>query len=267
MDSSQDIYASLATRVKASIIDGFVLLTLFIMVPVTIGTFISSESPFKGVAMFAPILLLEPLLVTYVGATIGQSIFGLKVIRVNTRSNCNLFISFFRYLAKTVLGSLSLIYMLFSKKHQAIHDHLANTVVIISQKKLNKNPQLMKYGETEQTLNYDYIYPSAIRRFISFIGWYAFVGIVLVTASDMVATRLIPGYPQNSDKLPEIFDNSLSIALAIIFISLAVFASKGLLPGARKKKSEKSNETNAQKAVCPLTPPDRQSKESWDAKE
>lgn len=236
MDSNQDIFASLATRIKAGVIDGFILLSLFIFIPVTIEAIISDDVPFKGIAMFAPIFLLEPLLVAFLGATIGQSIFGLKVVRIDTRCNCNLFISYIRYFAKTILGGISLIYMLFSKKHQAIHDHLANTVVIISQKKLDENPQLIKYGETEQTLNHGYSYPSARRRFIFFIVWYIFISIFLGMVFEFGAIISIPGYTLESDELPYFLDNILSIVLAIVFISLGVFASKGLLPGARRKK-------------------------------
>lgn len=236
MDSNQDFFASLATRIKASIIDGAIVLTLFILIPVTIGAFFPNEFPLVGVAMFAPALLLEPLLVTYSGATIGQSIFGLRVVRVDTRSNCNLFISFFRYLAKTILGGISLIYMLFSKRHQAIHDHLANTVVIISPKKLEKNPQLKKHGEVEQALNHGYSYPSAIRRFIFFIVWYIIISFFLGIMFEIGAVIFIHGYTLESDNLPEVLDIIMSIVLGIAFISLAVIASKGLIPGARRKK-------------------------------
>ena len=236
MITNNDIYASLATRIKASIIDGIILITLFLSIPMIIGAFSNSDSSIKAIAMFAPLILLEPILVTFLGSTIGQYLFGIKVIRVDSRSNCSLFVSFFRYIAKTVLGSLSLVYMLFSRKHQAIHDHLANTVVLISQKKLEMNPQLFKHGEMEQTFNHDYTYPSAIRRFILFIVWYLLACIALGILVEIIAVAIIPGYTIDAGKLPEVVDNILSILLAIVFISLAVFASKGYLPGAKRKR-------------------------------
>lgn len=236
MTTNSDIYASLATRIKASIIDGLILITLFLSTPMVIGVFSNNDSPIKAIAMFAPLILLEPILVTYLGSTIGQYIFGIKVIRVDSRSNCNLYVSFFRYVAKTILGSISLVYMLFSRKHQAIHDHLTNTVVLISQKKLEKNPQLFKHGEMEQTFNHDYAYPSAIRRFILFIVWYFLACIVLGIVVEVAAVAIIPRYTIDDGKLPEVVDNILSILLAIVFIALAVVASKGCLPGARRKR-------------------------------
>jgi uncharacterized RDD family membrane protein YckC len=233
MNSNQDIFASLATRIKASIIDSIILMALFISIPMVIGAFSNSESTIKAVVMFAPLLLLEPFLVAYLGSTIGQFVFGIKIVRVDSRSNCPLFASFFRYLAKTVLGGVSLIYMLFSRKHQAIHDHLAGTIVLISRKKLEKNPALAKYGEAEQTLSREYIYPSSFRRFILFVVWYIFSANIIGTVTEIVATMAISGH---AGRLPDFVDMLLSIVLAVVFIALAVLAAKGYLPGARRKK-------------------------------
>lgn len=237
MDTNRDVFASLATRIKASIIDSIILISLFISIPMVIDNFLNSESPIKIFAMFAPVLFLEPILVTFLGATIGQHVFGMEVVRIETQSNCPLHVAFFRYIAKAVLGSMSIIYMLFSKKHQAIHDHLAKTVVLISRKKLENNPEIAKYGEMEQTLNQDYSYPSAIRRFIFFFVWYMVTCIVLGIVFEVGAVLTIPGYTLESDKFPEYLDIIINTVSAILFISLAVFASKGFLPGAKRKKN------------------------------
>ena len=236
MGTNPDVFATLATRIKASIIDSIILLALFVTIPMVIGDFLHGDSLLKAFAMFAPILFLEPILVAYLGATVGQRVFGMEVVRVDTRSKCPLHIAFFRYIAKAVLGSISVVYMLFSKKHQAIHDHFAKTLVLISQRKLERNPGIAKYGEYEQTLDHNYSYPSTIRRFIFFIVWYVFALTALGIVFEVGAILTIPGYSLESDKLPEFLDNIISIVLAIVFITLAVFASKGYLPGARRKK-------------------------------
>jgi uncharacterized RDD family membrane protein YckC len=238
MDKNKDIFASLSTRIKASILDCIILMALFISIPMVIGNLLDTDSPIKVFAMFAPVLLLEPILVAFSGATIGQHFFGMEVIRVNTRSKCPFHVAFLRYLAKAVLGSISLVYMLFSKKHQAIHDHLAKTVVLISQKKLEKNPEMAKYGETEQTLIADYSYPSAIRRFILFIVWYIVSVVAIGIFFEVGAILIFPDYTIESEKLPEFYENILSIVFAVVFITLAFFASKGFLPGARRKKNK-----------------------------
>ena len=237
MTTDRDVFASLATRIKASIVDSIILITLFISIPLVIGSLINSEWPLRAFLMYAPLLFLEPILVAYLGATIGQYLFGMQVVRIDTRSNCPFHVAFFRYLAKAVLGSFSLVYMLFSKKHQAIHDHLAKTVVLISQKRLEKNPQIAKYGELEQTLDLAYSYPSAIRRFIFFIVWYMGASIVLGICIEAGALLTIPGYTSESEKLPESLDIVVSVVFAVVFITLAVFASKGFLPGAKRKKN------------------------------
>lgn len=234
MNANQDVYASLATRIKAGIVDGIILIGLFVSIPLLMHAMTKDGSPFTGVAMYSPLLLLEPFLVAFLGATIGQWLFGLKVMRVATRSNCPLPMAFVRYIAKGLLGSISMIYMLFSKKHQAIHDHMAGTVVVISENKLLKNPDLARYGEVEQTLSSSYDYPSGIRRFIFFILWYALLCFALGVVVEVVALTTVDGYA--GDRFPEPIEAGMRILFAVLFITLAVFAAKGYLPGARRKK-------------------------------
>ena len=239
----RDVFASLATRIKASVIDSIILLAIFILIPITIGEDVNSDLPLKAFAMFAPVLFLEPFLVAFSGATIGQHLFGIEIVRVDTRSKCPLHIAFLRYLAKVILGGISLIYILFSKKHQAIHDHLAKTFVLISKKKLAKNHQIEKYGEIEQTFHNEYSYPSAIRRFLVFIVWYLVTVFLLGIAFEVGAIYTVPGYSLESEKLPEFLELILSIFSTVIFIVLAVFAAKGFLLGAKRKKNIKSTES------------------------
>lgn len=236
MGTNPDVFASLATRIKASIIDGIIVMALFIAIPMVIEAFQHGDSVIKAFAMFAPILFLEPILVAYLGATVGQRVFGMEVIRVYTRSKCPLHIAFFRYLAKVVLGTLSVVYMLFSKKHQAIHDHFAKTLVLISQRELERNPRIAKYGVYEQALDHNYSYPTAIRRFVFFIVWYVFAMIALGIVFEFGAMLTIQGYLLESDNPTELLDNIIGTVSAIVFITLAVIASKGYLPGARRKK-------------------------------
>ena len=223
------LYATLPRRLKASIIDGVVLYSLFILNPLAIGAIFQNETILKPVVMFAPPFILEPFLITYLGFTIGQYIFGIEVVRLDTRTKCPLLISFARYYTKLLLGSFSLFYMLFSKKHQAIHDHLANTVVILSRKKIERSPEFAEYGMSEQIIEENYIYPSPIRRFGFFILWYAIVSIALVILVAITA---------DIDNLPKSIDVTLNIIFSLIFFALAFMAAKGYLPGAKRKKKE-----------------------------
>ena len=91
--------------------------------------------------MYAPVFILEPLLVSYYwGQTVGQYLWGIKIIRETDLTRCPLVLSFVRYYAKALLGLWSMIYMLFSRKHKAIHDYLAHTVVILFSLSVSEDP-------------------------------------------------------------------------------------------------------------------------------
>jgi uncharacterized RDD family membrane protein YckC len=243
MDTAQVLYATLPRRIKAAIIDGVVLLTLMILSPLTISMLVGRDSGANAIVMYIPPLLLEPFLITFLGFTLGQYILGIQVIRAESGGKCPLPVSFLRYFAKAILGSLSMIYMLFSKKHQAIHDHFAKTLVVLSPKRVAQNPEFANLGETEQNLEADitYNYPSAFKRFILFCVWAAITLIVLGIVAESTALILVPSYTVETEKMPMQIEVIFNLIYAVLFIWLAVLASKGLLPGARKKSKVLEN--------------------------
>lgn len=162
----------------------------------------------------------------------------MQVVRIDTRLKCPLLVSFDRYYTKLPLGSLSLIYMLFSGKHQAIHDHLAKTIVLLSSKKIERNPEFASNGVSEQILEVDYVYPSPLRRFGIFVLWYIIVSIIFGILIEGTALLALPGYTIDTEKLPKHIDIAVNFISAIIFILMAILASKGYLPGAKRKKRE-----------------------------
>jgi uncharacterized RDD family membrane protein YckC len=218
MDSNQVLYATLPRRIKASIIDGIVLLAFIILSPLLIGPLTGNDSGLSAIAMFTPPLLLEPFLISYLGFTVGQYVFGIQVVRIDTGGKCPLVASFARYYTKVILGSLSMAYMLFSKKHQAIHDHVAKTLVVLSVKKIERNPNFANYGELEQTLEGDFIYPSALKRFGFFLIWLVPVSIVFGIIIEGAALIMIPGYTSETEKLPKEIDIAANL-IGSIFLS------------------------------------------------
>ena len=237
MNDSRILYATLPRRIKASIVDSVVLLTLMIISPVVIGLWIPRGTGLSGAAMFAPPLFLEPLLISYLGFTLGQYLFGIRVVRIDGGGHCPLAPSFLRYLTKTVLGGVSVAYMLFSRKHQAIHDHVASTLVVLSAAKIEKQPGFARHGELEQDLGGEYIYPSPLRRFMLFLVWLMPASVLLGMTIVCTALFVVPGYTVTTEKLPKAFEIAGNFAGSILFISMAVLASKGYLPGARRKRT------------------------------
>ncbi|MCP3940319.1 MAG: RDD family protein [Desulfobacteraceae bacterium] len=236
MLTDNEIYATLARRIKAGIIDGILYLALIIFLMFVVSQVLKDGGPIRALLIYSPLFFLEPLLVTYLGASIGQHLLGMEVMSINTRKKCPLGISLIRYFTKVLLGSLSLIYMLFSRKHQAIHDHFANTVVLLSRKKIEKNPSFANHGAIEQTYESEYKYPSPLRKFCVFIVWYLLSCILIDVLIETSAILLLPDYSIKTEKLPEGVELIRDFLLSITFITFAIWAAKGRLFGARRKK-------------------------------
>jgi len=128
-----------------------------------------------------------------------------------------------------------MVYMLFSKKHQAIHDHVAKTVVVLSEKRVLKNPEFAEAGEKEQIFDGEFVYPSSLRRFAFFLIWLVPVFFVFLLVVEIAALLLIPGYTLESKRYPTGIEIATNVLGSAIFIALAVAAAKGFLPGAKRK--------------------------------
>lgn len=236
MKTNQELYSSLPRRIKASLIDSLIVLTLFIALPVTFNALFQNESVLAAFLMYTPILILEPLLVSFSGATIGQHLFGVEVVKINTLAKCPLLLSFIRYYTKILLGGFSVIYMLFSKKHQAIHDYIAGTIVIMSRKRIKAEPDFASQGEQEQYENSGYNYPSAPRRFFVFILWFIIAIVILSIILELASLAFVPNYTLETETYPEVIEIVSNIVAACLFFTLAFLGAKGFLFGARRVK-------------------------------
>ena len=184
--------------------------------------------------MYAPLFILEPFLVSYCGQTVGQYLWGIKVVREADLRKCPLLLSFVRYYAKALLGWWSMIYMFFSNKHKAIHDYLAHTVVILSPYRLAVKPSFAEQGMMEQEPERGFVYPSALRRFVFFFIWWFVAVIVLDTVADALLSLLVG--KARAAQLMKLGDPIVTILGLILLVIVASLAAKGLLPGARRKR-------------------------------
>ncbi|WP_136799629.1 RDD family protein [Desulfosediminicola ganghwensis] len=237
MNNSDIRYAPLPRRIKAGLLDTLIFLSLLIVVPAIIIDIFPDQSRYATILMLFTLFLLEPLLIRYLGSTLGQYALGVEVISTNKEKRCPLLLSVLRYVAKVTLGSFSLIFMLFSKKHQAIHDHIANTLVILSRKKIVRDPDFAAVGVYEQD-DCKHIYPSAMRRFFVFIFWYALVLIIASSLINIATIVLVSNNMLAKEQYVIIYEIITRIIFFTIFLVTAILASKSSLYGARKKAVE-----------------------------
>jgi uncharacterized RDD family membrane protein YckC len=124
-------YASFTVRVRALVIDAAVVLAglaLLMLVDIPLAD-VPGSGRVELTAMFALTFLYEPLLVWRWGATIGHRRSNLRVVADSTGGKPSFGQAFARYFLKTILGLPSFLGMLFTRRHQAIHDKLTRTTV------------------------------------------------------------------------------------------------------------------------------------------
>ncbi|WP_263649779.1 RDD family protein [Rasiella rasia] len=131
MTSISPVYANLPQRIKAACIDAVVLIALMYAASEILSLFENVSNWIRIVIALFLFVLYEPLLVSIYGETIGH--FYSK-ISVEKDGQSGKKISFTRALArficKFLLGWISLLTVTGSDKKQAIHDHVANSVVV-----------------------------------------------------------------------------------------------------------------------------------------
>ena len=224
-------YATFTGRVRALLVDACVIAGGLVVV--VVGSDFAERIPGSGriawLAMFVLIVMYEPLLIWRRGATIGHARNHLRVVRVKTGRAPGLLRAFARYVTKVVLGLPSFVTMAFTRKHQAVHDWLTQTVVEVAP---DADPEVAPYYVERQD-NPDEMLPSAARRvaivIVYLIGIFVFYAIVqqMVDPGGCSRERSCVGGQRIAVE-----------ALALTWLALSLAATvagwKGSLPGARR---------------------------------
>lgn len=125
-------YAIFPRRLLGLVVDGFIF-TLLLIAGMLV--FSVSDTRSAGLAflltMLAFLLLYEPLLVWRIGGTVGHYAVNLRVEREAGPAHLGLFAALIRTWVKVVLGFYSFFFMLLTRRHQALHDKITRSVVVI----------------------------------------------------------------------------------------------------------------------------------------
>lgn len=156
-------YSRLIRRVHAVLVDSVVLPVTVISILVVGDRLGVSDSLGKAMLIAIPVLILEPGLVALTGGTVGHHLLGIRVAKQDGSGNINILSAAVRFVVKLLLGWLSFILVLTTAKHQAVHDLVVRSIVVV------KNPGGLPAHEalSERIIETDaYLYPSAWRRIV-----------------------------------------------------------------------------------------------------
>lgn len=122
-------YPSLLKRIQAIFIDFLIILAVFVLTSLLLGTEESSIGLKVGVFVFS-VYLYEPVLVAFTGGTLGHRLLGLRVKNYHDQDrNISLLSAFGRVIVKGLLGWLSFITITFNPQKRGIHDIATGSIV------------------------------------------------------------------------------------------------------------------------------------------
>ena len=225
-------YPRLLRRVQAVLIDSLVIVIIFYFCVIT-GAYLDLENPvLKTIYMFAPSVSIEPVMIAMTGSSIGHHFIGLKVRHINSDKNINIFLAYIRFSLKFLFGIPSLIFVLTTRKHQAVHDMLTKAIVI------HKNPSAVPINERleERTeKEKDYRFPSKVRRTLIILLYMFFTLVLMSILSVLFVSEECLLYDSCSNS-----EDALTIILSFVWwgsIFILVFLGwSGKLLGCRKTK-------------------------------
>lgn len=130
-------YPRLLRRVRAALIDSVVFVLLFFAWQLSLDLLDEdAHAALKLAPFLLGLLLAEPGLVAWTGGTIGHHAMGLRIRDAHDDRNIGLVRATLRAVLRTLLGWFSLVFILITRRHQAIHDYVSRSVVVLRQPSL-----------------------------------------------------------------------------------------------------------------------------------
>ena len=165
LDTTTTAYPRLIRRIQAVLIDGVIIPVIAIAALMSVSK-MGLDGKYVAATVILSIFLLEPFLVTTTGGTIGHHLIGIKVVNSKTMSALGIIRATLRFVTKTVLGLFSLVVILTTRRHQAVHDYLSGSIVVIKKPGTLPAHEVLKEREVEEK---GYVYPSKVRRIVIII--------------------------------------------------------------------------------------------------
>jgi uncharacterized RDD family membrane protein YckC len=225
------LYATFPRRVRAVVLDSFVLLAALVFVVFLAATVQFGQSARLSlfVGLIAAVILYEPVAVSYWGRTIGQRLCNLRVVAPTPSERLPFWKAFLRWLLKGLTGLASFATMGATPRNQALHDLPFKTTVQIADRAKARVQDFI----LERTMGIPGELPPRWRRALIIGGYWLFLFLLLSLASTGVALQscIEGGHCERTERhLLEV----ISTAWLAACIATALFGWQGKLLGARR---------------------------------
>ncbi len=225
------MYARLSPRIRALLIDSLIASFVFIA-SIVIVSALGIENQYLAAAIaFIPAFSIEPIMLSIKGGSIGHLKVGIRVRSASSDANLNIIVAYLRSIIKFILGIPSLIFVLTTRKHQAIHDLLTNAVVVVHD--AQNKPSYESVAERIKDENYDY--PGVLRRLAVIFTYLIIVIVVLSILTILISSENCIEYNE-CPKTESIIGYGISISYWITLFAIPYFGWASRLYGARKVK-------------------------------
>jgi len=227
------MYPRLLRRVRAGLIDSLIFAVLIYVWVFSLDLLEGASVAMKVAPFVAALLVMEPGLVAWTGGTVGHHVMGLRVRDATRECNLGLLRAIVRAAGRSLLGWVSLIFVLVTHRHQASHDYMSGSVVVL------RNPERMPDRERISArvipVPEGFELPGARRRPSVIVLWSV---VSLVTSS--VIESLVLSRPCVQYRACGGLDRVLSISFTVlwfaVFVAIIVHGWRGQLYGCRRRK-------------------------------
>lgn len=227
-------FAPLSKRLAALLLDSVFIAFYFALTLMLISSLSITSKTLESLLIIGICLSIEPCLVAFSGATLGQHVLKLKVRKLAKNKKLNILQAYWRSVTKIIFGLPSLLTVLSSRKHQAIHDMLAASIVVLNAEGVSKASYILREREDQTEL---YHYPSVWRRLVMMIVYIGLLFLAMACATYFLFGDACLDYRRCSD-WEQVLNFFLSAGFWIALFVLINYCWKARMPGCQRKPRE-----------------------------
>jgi uncharacterized RDD family membrane protein YckC len=244
-------YSTFARRMRAMVIDFFVVMSAGI-VGMLLLDLVEADLAARAyvILLFGLAFLYDPVLVSTTGATLGHRAVNIRVVDRDADRRIGFVRAVVRFALKVILGFLSFFFLAITRRHQALHDLVMRSVVVVN------DPARAEPGEYVLAKAPLLTMVSRTRRVLMILVYTAAWFVLTVP----VASLIISDDCMVNDRCTR-FDDSVATGLGLLLMlglgSFLVLGWQARLPGARARTQAVPEPVRSAESESEALPPPR----------